>query len=519
VTEPGTVTWLHLSDLHLCKPKNGVDRYRVLRALRDDLAALRDKEGLTPDFLFITGDLAYGQLSGKGSGWALPDQYAEVHEFIEQTRGVYNGAIPRERVFFVPGNHDVDRSRVTPALTNWLDTRTGLEDVDRLLADADLPWQQYADRLHAYDDFIGRYGYSHLFDDRARMIYGRIVNLDGAVSVGIAGLNSAWSCSRPREWGQVWAGGRRQIDHLLPSLEGAVITIGLMHHPCRSLAQSEATRLDHDISNQFDFFLHGHEHLMFLDATVVGHHRIAAGATYQGSQEENAYNIVRLNLAEGRGEVWMRKYDSLGDGWIPRVVAHFTDDRGIWKLSHSLAEVSQKFHKAKAAAAPSRVEAPAAAPLNVQTTTVRANGTASPPATSTAMRQAAAVCVRNRGDRFELLLMKTSQERWLFPKKRINRAEVPSATALRAAESEGGIKKATVEPLLEIDYHRDEDPVVGMASFLLDVEVEDRASAGRQTMWCPVDTAMTLLMEKRPLTHYWPLLTVVREAWLRYGAS
>jgi len=44
-----TLTWLHISDLHLCKPKHGWDADQVLEALRIDFKQMRGEYNLNPD--------------------------------------------------------------------------------------------------------------------------------------------------------------------------------------------------------------------------------------------------------------------------------------------------------------------------------------------------------------------------------------------------------------------------------------------------------------------------------------
>jgi hypothetical protein len=48
---------------------------------------------------------------------------------------------------------------------------------------------------------------------------------------------------------------------------------------------------------------------------------------------ENGYNFVRLDPLHGKGEVWLRRWDKYGGGWVPLVVAdNKTDHDGCWPL-------------------------------------------------------------------------------------------------------------------------------------------------------------------------------------------
>ena len=66
------VTWLHLSDLHVCKPRTGWDAKRVTDTLCADLRKMQEEHGLRPDLIFFTGDAAYGHI-GSAEGKSISD--------------------------------------------------------------------------------------------------------------------------------------------------------------------------------------------------------------------------------------------------------------------------------------------------------------------------------------------------------------------------------------------------------------------------------------------------------------
>jgi 3',5'-cyclic AMP phosphodiesterase CpdA len=99
------MTWLHLSDWH--HGNKGIqDRALVRDALINDIE--NRTTGCDPrleklDFVFFTGDLG-----NCGAG----DEYAAARtEFLDRVVAAAN--ITPDRLFLVPGNHDVDRSRLT----------------------------------------------------------------------------------------------------------------------------------------------------------------------------------------------------------------------------------------------------------------------------------------------------------------------------------------------------------------------------------------------------------------------
>ena len=65
----GTITWLHLSDLHF--QAEGVSRWDsdiVINALLQDLQDLKHKFSLSPDAIFVSGDITY---SGKAEEYEI----------------------------------------------------------------------------------------------------------------------------------------------------------------------------------------------------------------------------------------------------------------------------------------------------------------------------------------------------------------------------------------------------------------------------------------------------------------
>src|SRR5688572_11549825 len=91
-----TISWLHVSDFHI-RSGDPYDRDVVLRALIESLKNYR-KNGLAPDLIFATGDIAY---SGKAP------EYEIATSFFDKL--IDAAGLQRQNLFVVPGNHDVDR--------------------------------------------------------------------------------------------------------------------------------------------------------------------------------------------------------------------------------------------------------------------------------------------------------------------------------------------------------------------------------------------------------------------------
>lgn len=130
------ISWLHLSDFHL-RVRDAWPQDVVLTALCDSIARQREA-GLIADFILATGDLAF---SGKG------EEYALAADFFDALCKASN--VPKDRVFVVPGNHDVDRDRQRYCFSGALQHLSSSSHVDSLLGGAEDPRISASRQAHA----------------------------------------------------------------------------------------------------------------------------------------------------------------------------------------------------------------------------------------------------------------------------------------------------------------------------------------------------------------------------------
>ena len=98
---PRSISWLHLSDLHACKPNTGWDAERVIDKLTEDIQSLEETNNLHPDFIFFTGDLAFGHV-GDGDGKSISEQFEEGERFLSAVRNCFDPPIEKKRTLLVP---------------------------------------------------------------------------------------------------------------------------------------------------------------------------------------------------------------------------------------------------------------------------------------------------------------------------------------------------------------------------------------------------------------------------------
>jgi 3',5'-cyclic AMP phosphodiesterase CpdA len=324
-----TLTWLHLSDLHFRREEDYDERI-VLRALLRDLAERIEEEGLRPDFVVVSGDIAF---SGQ------PAEYDLARQFFDELLAV--AGLGKDRLFPVPGNHDVDRSRISRGAAGIAAPLTDRASVNQILAN-DADRTLLLARFAGYREFVNGYLGPHLaFDDAAPdtgYFYVRTLELGGR-RIALLGLNSAWLAHGGDEDRHKLALGERQVRAALDEAAGVDLRIALMHHPFDWLRDFDHADSEALLSDNCDFVLHGHLHQVGLlqartpdsDAFVI-----AAGACYETREYPNSYNLVRLDLDTASGTVSLRRYsDARGGFWARDTLTYRNVPDGVYQFTLS----------------------------------------------------------------------------------------------------------------------------------------------------------------------------------------
>lgn len=212
-----TLTILHLSDLHFREGQD-FDRSVVLDPLLERINK-DSARGFLPELIIVSGDIAF---SGK------KEQYALAHTFLEDLLSTC--LLTKDRLFLVPGNHDVDRDEYRPTDNPHYD--------DMKTLNTELEKTKYRNQLFAgmqeYFTFVNTH-YSHL-----KSIHNTLVPFvctfpsSCGMNIGLIGLNSAWMCRQKNEHPGIIAIGEYQVKKAFKELAGMEpvdITICTFHHP------------------------------------------------------------------------------------------------------------------------------------------------------------------------------------------------------------------------------------------------------------------------------------------------
>ena len=226
-------TWLHLSDIHFGyqDSPNRWDQKLVLKNLITDIKQRIDREpDLQPNAIFITGDLAF---SGEEKQYTemLAPWLAEVSASV----GVSN-----ERIFMVPGNHDVKRSDRKTEVHELLTKLRSGQHLDDALSD-DSTRALLRGRLEAYLHFAKDFGLGAATLDTGELFWkSTLTNNQNPLRVHVIGLNTSLLCNDNNDAGKLQV-GKQQIGTLSTddSSAGNSAVIVLSHHPLDWLRDRE----------------------------------------------------------------------------------------------------------------------------------------------------------------------------------------------------------------------------------------------------------------------------------------
>lgn len=300
----GKITWLHISDLHFDASQT-YDANIVLEALLHDIAERIEQDNLPPDFIAVTGDIAF---SGRSS------EYVVARQFFDEL--LLTTGLGKERLFLVPGNHDVDREAITFAAEATGEKLTDRDSVAKVLTNSQDRRLMF-ERFRGYAKFIRDYLGEELPFNDEHYFYVRTLQI-GDLFLGLLGLNSAWLSASESDRNRLIL-GERQVRAALEATQNTDLRLALVHHPFDWLQDFDREQVESLLGAGCDFVLHGHMHrsgVLSLKDPDIEAMIIGSGASYGAREYPNAYNFVCLDPASGTGTIYLRRYsDARGGFW------------------------------------------------------------------------------------------------------------------------------------------------------------------------------------------------------------
>jgi len=330
-----TLTWLHLTDLHIGMSEQDWLLPGVEDRLFGDLTQLHERTSPW-DLVLFTGDLVQRGDAG---------EFAKVEKFFQRLWALFDGFAPGSRplLLAVPGNHDLIRPGVPlPAEVRLLRQWANQSEVqDEFWKRPECPYRKVIDAAFTnYTDWWGRQEFRPGNGLQTGSLPGEFsftLEKDGA-RFGLVGLNStflqlvAGDCKgtlalHSRQFhqacggnGNAWA--KRHHACLL-----------LTHQPPDWLTADSQADLEQHVTDHERFAVHlfGHMHETEYRTSDVGgtgprrywQGRSLFGLEYfgEGQQRSHGYAVGRITITPGderaKMSYWPRQFKLLGGSWEP----------------------------------------------------------------------------------------------------------------------------------------------------------------------------------------------------------
>lgn len=300
-----TLQILHISDLHI-KSDKSFDLSVVLDPLIKRVG--EDKEnGLTAEIIVVTGDVGYS---------GLKKEYDRSIEFFDKLLKMLE--LPKERLFIVPGNHDVD-------LTQYNPSEEVLKYKNMTLLSLELETKKYRnDRLKGMAPY---FKYSKTYCPHLQSIHGNLIPFvhryesTSKKQIGIVGLNSAWMCRNKLPDREKLAIGEYQVLKAIEELEGkgpVDLTLNLFHHPLHWLWPEDMKILKTHLKGSMILSGHLHDAGGGISKDLQGdYYTFQSGGTYLGSESSwpARYQYITLDWGNDKIRLDFRKYNKDDRTW------------------------------------------------------------------------------------------------------------------------------------------------------------------------------------------------------------
>lgn len=295
---------IHLSDAHISD-----ENVRQTEEMRN--ALIEDIQAMTADgeicLAFCSGDLVF---SGQKANFELAfDKF--IAPLLEKLK------ISSDQFIYVPGNHEVDISKVDKYFNDAFTTSL----ISKGFNPEDLSSNNITDRLKEFFDFI-----KLCCDwDQSNLINTRIVNV-GELKIGLSMFNTAWNSAGNSEYeAKKIIMPRDLLVSSLTQLKDADIKIAILHHPADWFEDDNAAEIE-IILSKYDYILSGHKHhsnissILHMNNSAV----YSMASKLDISKEENGYTLLSFDHLSSDVTIYTRTYNKKRMQYTPNT--DYTDD-------------------------------------------------------------------------------------------------------------------------------------------------------------------------------------------------
>ncbi|ARS40047.1 hypothetical protein CA265_10460 [Sphingobacteriaceae bacterium GW460-11-11-14-LB5] len=292
---------LHLTDFHF---KTSLHNEFKQDAIVENIVNHIKKQNILIDYIFFTGDLVF-------SGTKSNDFTNAAEVLIDKLLSALN--IPKDRFFICPGNHDVDRTKVSPAIISRIDNLKTNEELEAFVKKKDIDYQSSLSPLENYEHFAKQYFTTTNRFDTISFGYSSHIRTHLGKSVGVICLNTAWRAIGDLDEGNLIV----PISYLQESLKlisKCDIKILLHHHPISQFKLYNQYTIEDLIHNNFNVSFSGHLHKNNTSVSYTSKDGIlklaSAAALADNDGSKIGFTIVNINLDSFKVNATCYKYDA-----------------------------------------------------------------------------------------------------------------------------------------------------------------------------------------------------------------
>lgn len=310
---------VHLSDIHLRKDHLYDAEKFILKALIKDLKVYHQKKPI--DLIILTGDLIdRGGITFDCDISGAFDIFqkkliAPIAESLE---------ISKHKLFFCPGNHDIDRSADQEfeemGLREMLDCTEKVNDFLATNKPAGIK------RIMPFKAFEKAYYKGYPETHEITNFYSSYRTLIDEQDIGITCFNSSWRCYDSKaDRGQILL-GERQVIKAREITEKCNLRIAVIHHPIDLLAEFDKKAVEHFIHKDYDLLFcgHAHEGASWTSTNYYGGLFVSSAPSNWSfdirgthSLASNGYSIIDYDFPHQRIGVYHRKYSHQKEAFVP----------------------------------------------------------------------------------------------------------------------------------------------------------------------------------------------------------
>ena len=295
----GKKYFIHLSDSHISS-ENIRSTEEINKALINDIKSITSDGEIC--LIIYTGDLVY---SGSKANFELA-----FDKFISPMLTELN--LPEDKFIYVPGNHEVDISKVNEYFNNAFTESL----ISKKFKPEDFHSKNITDRLQEFFDFI------KLFCDwtQNNLVNTKIVTI-GELKIGLSMINTAWNTAGDSKFeAKKIVIPRDFLVDSLSQLNDTNIKIAIMHHPADWFEDDNAAEIEIVLS-KYDFILSGHKHHTKMSSILhMNNNTICSMASKLDiSNEENGYAIISFDQLKNDVTIYNRTYNKKRMEYTPNI--------------------------------------------------------------------------------------------------------------------------------------------------------------------------------------------------------